>query len=71
MRSADDEWLDGYRDAGDDDMRAPGENRTHSYRLGFKVRRHEREKGSPLAPAADLRRMAEEAAAQDDMHQEA
>jgi hypothetical protein len=64
-RTADDEWLDGYRDGGDDDVREPGANRSHSYRLGFHVRRHERKHGSPLAPAAELRRLAEEAERKD------
>lgn len=65
VTQADDEWLEGYRDGGENDAPEPSSNRSHSYQLGFKVRRHEREHGSPLAPPAELRRMAEEAAQKD------
>ena len=61
----DQEWMDGYLDGGDLDTPEPSENRTHSYRLGFAVRRAERGSRNPLAPAAELRRMAAEAAEKD------
>jgi hypothetical protein len=62
---ATDDWLEGYRDGGDPDTPEPSENRSHSYRLGFQVRRAERGSRDPLAPAAELRRMAAEAAEKD------
>jgi hypothetical protein len=66
MIDADTEWLDGYRDGGkSEDAVAPSSNRSESYRLGWRVRRAEIETGNPLACAADLRIMAEEAAQKD------
>jgi len=56
---ANDEMVAGYMDGGNLDIPEPSENRSHSYRHSFAVRRAEVLRKEPLLPAADLRELAE------------
>lgn len=64
-RSANDEMVEGYRDALDLSSPEPSDNRSHSYRHGFANGRDDRS-GKPRASAAELRVMADLAMAKDE-----
>jgi hypothetical protein len=59
-----DEVIEGYRDGRKPDNPEPSANRSDGYRHGFANGRDDRE-GSPRAPAAMLRLMADKAIADD------
>lgn len=64
-RPANDEMVSGYLDGFDASSPEPSENRAHSYRHGFANGRDDRAR-KPRALAAELRRLADIAEAEDE-----